>query len=63
MAGRSVTPEDVLIESIAAASIHGDSPALRQKQCAKLIESIRRAGAYYAVPFVDPADHGKDADN
>jgi hypothetical protein len=46
-----MTPEDVLIEAIAAASLHGDSDALRRLMCAKLADSIRRAGAYYAVPF------------
>ena len=37
-----MTPEDVLIEAIQAASLHGDSPNLRELQCEKLRESIER---------------------
>lgn len=35
-----MTPEDVLLEAIAAASLHGDSPSLRRQACAKLNQAI-----------------------
>lgn len=35
-----MTPEDVLIEAIQAASLHGDSHNLIELQCEKLRESI-----------------------
>ena len=41
-----MTPEDVLIESITAASQHGDSVRLRHDQCAKLRASLDR---YYLL--------------
>ena len=45
-------PEDVLIEAIAAASLYGDSPALRELQCRKLRESI----AIHAAPVAHEVD-------
>lgn len=36
-----MTPEDVLLESIAAASIYGDSASLRAEQCRKLKVAMR----------------------
>ena len=35
-----MTPDDVLIEAISAASLHGDSPYLRELMCQKLKEAI-----------------------
>lgn len=44
-----MTPEDVLLEAIAAASLYRDSPELRREMCAKLRKAMR---AYYiAVPY------------
>ena len=37
------TPDDVLIEAIAAASLRGDSPELRIIMCLKLREAILNA--------------------
>lgn len=37
-----MTPDDVLIEAIAAASLHGDSPYLRETMCRKLEEAVRK---------------------
>lgn len=37
-----MTPEDVLLEAIAAASLFGDSSSLREMECRKLRESIKR---------------------
>jgi hypothetical protein len=31
-----MTPEEVLLEAIAAASLHGDTPDLRRMMCRKL---------------------------
>ena len=36
-----MTPEEVLIEAIAAASLHGDTPDLRRLMCRKLDLSMR----------------------
>lgn len=44
-----MTPEDVLLEAIAAASLHGDSAELRAKMCSKLIRVMVRY--YEAVPY------------
>ena len=47
-----MTPEDVLIEAIAAASLHGDTPELRVIMCSKLHDAIhkdRSAAANYAI--------------
>ena len=38
-----MTPEEVLLESIQAASLLGDTPELRQAQCSKLEEAIQKA--------------------
>jgi hypothetical protein len=35
-----MTPEDVLLEAIAAASLNGDRPELRRKCCRKLRHAI-----------------------
>ena len=35
-----MTPDDVLIEAISAALLHGDSPYLRELMCLKLKEAI-----------------------
>lgn len=37
-----MTPVDILIESIQAASIYGDSPGLRRRQSEKLEEALVR---------------------
>jgi len=37
-----MTPEEVLLEAIAAASVRGDSPSLRQLMCSKLAASIAK---------------------
>jgi spore coat protein CotF len=42
-----MTPDDVIIEAIAAASLHGDSPYLREVMCNKLNEVIRENFALY----------------
>lgn len=39
-----MTPEDVLIEAIAAASRYGDTPALRDLECRKLNAAISYLG-------------------
>jgi hypothetical protein len=44
-----MTPEDVLIEAISAASRFGDSPALRQLECRKLRDSLKQYGVAYAA--------------
>lgn len=36
-----MSPQDVLIEAIAAASLHGDTPELRQRMSGKLDESLK----------------------
>ena len=58
-----MTPEDILLESIAAASLHGDSPALRRLQCAKLNAAILKSGFYHAVPFESDYITNGSADN
>jgi hypothetical protein len=37
-----LTPEDVLLESISAASIYGDSPEFRRKMCERLRQCIEQ---------------------
>lgn len=37
-----MTPVDILLEAIQAASIYGDSPELRQQQAERLEEAMRR---------------------
>lgn len=37
-----MTPEDVLLEAMAAADRCGDTPSLRREFCAKLADSLRR---------------------
>lgn len=44
-----MTPEDVLIEAISAASRFGDSPGLRQLECRKLKASLEVYGVAYAA--------------
>lgn len=51
-----MTPEDVLLETIAAVKQYGDSEELRREQLGKLEKALRRCGAYYAIPFVPRAD-------
>lgn len=41
-----MTPEDVLLESIAAASLYGDTANLRRKQAAKLSAAVEAAIAW-----------------
>lgn len=55
-----MTPEDVLIEAIAAASQYGDSVYLRELECLKLRASIRRHGLAYMEP-VKPAGDKDEA--
>jgi len=38
-----MTPEDVLIEAIATASLQGDSSILRQQMCQKLVKAIEES--------------------
>ena len=40
-----MTPDDVLIEAIAAASLHGDSAELRILMCRKLKEAVDKIAA------------------
>ena len=49
-----MTPDDVLCEAIAAASLHGDSAELRQEMCAKLKEAVRKVAAakIYDLPLI-----------
>lgn len=56
-----MSPEDVLLEAMAAASHYGNTPWLLKQMCAKLRESIRIEGNYLAVPFQPPVirDDGK----
>jgi hypothetical protein len=51
-----MSPEDVLLEAITAASQYGDSDDLRRKECEKLSKSIRRWVPFYAHP-----DYQEDA--
>ncbi len=55
-----MTPEDVLIEAIAAASFYGDSPGLRVSQCEKLRESIKQCSL--PIDPNQPPQMGSDAD-
>lgn len=41
-----MTPEEVLLEAIAAASLYGDTPELRRKQVAKLSAAIEAEAAW-----------------
>ena len=56
-----MTPEDVLLEAIAAASLHGDSPWLRRQEIAKLRDSLKRCPPGWYVAQDGPAEPDETA--
>ena len=59
-----MTPEEVLLEAIAAASLYGDSPDLRREMCRKLQASEHAVKMHEARwgAMVEARDDGQDAD-
>ena len=56
-----MTPEDVLIEAIAAASRFGDSPALRELECRKLRASLSSCAAAFMTDAPENPDASPEA--
>jgi len=52
-----MTPEDVLIEAISAAALHGDTVPLRELACWKLAESMKLSGVLHVT---DALSHETD---